>query len=280
MIFACIKSGSRAYHPALLDRMDSDLLQGEVMSIVLRALRRASILFTLLLLPVASFAGFSVSNGQLVDNNGTPFVMRGINYPYTWYQSRPTQQDFAAMAATGANTVRLVLSTGGQWPRITGAQVSQFIQWSKDNRMIAVLEVHDSTGWTESAPAVPISNATAYWPSSDIRAAINGQENFVIINIANEPFGNNTTANYTPDTIAAIQALRNAGLTHTLMVDAANWGQDWSNTMRSNAMQIWNADTRRNLVFSVHMYEVYAQASADLDLHAGVRRHGPAAGRR
>ncbi len=232
------------------------------MSNVLRVLRRASILCTLLLLPVASFAGFSVSNGQLVDNNGTPFVMRGINYPYTWYQTRPTQQDFAAMAATGANTVRLVLSTGGQWPRVTGAQVSQLIQWSKDNRMIAVLEVHDSTGWTESQPAVPISNATAYWTSSDIRAAINGQENFVIINIANEPFGNNTTANYTPDTITAIQTLRNAGLTHTLMVDAANWGQDWSNTMRSNAMQIWNADTRRNLVFSVHMYEVYAQASA------------------
>ncbi|HEU5137742.1 MAG TPA: cellulase family glycosylhydrolase [Steroidobacteraceae bacterium] len=232
------------------------------MSNVLRALRRASILCTLLLLPVASFAGFSVSNGQLVDNNGTPFVMRGINYPYTWFQSRPTQQDFAAMAATGANTVRLVLSTGGQWPRVTGAQVSQLIQWAKDNRMIAVLEVHDSTGWTESTPAVPISNATAYWLSSDIRAAINGQENFVIINIANEPFGNTTTANYTPDTITAIRALRNAGVTHTLMVDAANWGQDWSNTMRTNAMTIWNADTRRNLVFSVHMYEVYAQASA------------------
>ena len=84
----------------------------------------------------------------------------------------------------------------------------------------------------------------------------------MIINIANEPFGNNTTANYTPDTIAAIQALRTAGLTHTLMIDAANWGQDWSNTMRNNAMPLWNADTRRNLVFSVHMYEVYAQASA------------------
>ena len=58
--------------------------------------------------------------------------------------------------------------------------------------MIAVLEVHDSTGWSEQAPAVHISNATAYWLSSDVRAAINGQENFVIINIANEPFGNNT----------------------------------------------------------------------------------------
>ena len=123
--------------------------------------------------------------------------------------------------------------------------------------MIAVLEVHDSTGWSEQTTAVPISNATAYWTSSDIRAAINGQENFVIINIANEPFGNNTTANYLPDTIAAIQALRTAGLTHNIMIDAANWGQDWSNTMRTNAMQLWNADTLRNLTFSVHMYEVY-----------------------
>jgi mannan endo-1,4-beta-mannosidase len=104
---------------------------------------------------------------------------------------------------------------------------------------------------------VPISNATAYWTSSDIRAAINGQENFVIINIANEPFGNTTTANYLPDTIAAIQALRAAGLTHTIMIDGATWGQDWQNTMRTNAMQLWNADTRRNLLFSVHMYEVY-----------------------
>jgi mannan endo-1,4-beta-mannosidase len=210
----------------------------------------------------ASFAGFSISNGQLVDNNGTPFVMRGVAYPYTWYQTRPVQQDIASIAAMGFNSVRYVLSTGGQWPRVTGAQLSQIIQWSKDNRLVAVLEVHDSTGWTESAPAVPISNAVAYWTSADVRAAINGQENFVIINIANEPFGNNTTANYTPDTIAAIQGMRNAGITHTLMVDAANWGQDWSNTMRTNATQIWNADTRRNLVFSVHMYEVYAQAAA------------------
>ena len=213
----------------------------------------------------ASLAGFSISNGQLVDNNGVPFVMRGMAYPFAWFTQRypsQTQQDIVNMSATRANTVRFVLGTGAQFTRSSGAQVAQLIQWAKDNRMIAVLEVHDSTGWSESTPAAPISNAVAYWTSSDIRAAINGQENFVIINIANEPFGNTTTSNYTPNTISAIQSLRNAGITHTLMVDAANWGQDWSNTMRSNATQIWNADTRRNLVFSVHMYEVYAQASA------------------
>ena len=228
---------------------------------ILRALRRAAILCTLLLLPAAGFAGFFISNGQLLDNNGTPFVMRGVNYPYTWFQSRNTQQDLAAIAATGSNTVRVVLSTGGQWARVNGTQVSQIIQWCKDLKMIAVLEVHDSTGWSEQTTAVPISNATAYWTSSDIRAAINGQENFVIINIANEPFGNTTTANYVADTSTAIRGLRTAGLTHTIMIDGATWGQDWSGTMRDNAMALWNADTLHNLVFSVHMYEVYQSLS-------------------
>ncbi|HEU5137741.1 MAG TPA: cellulase family glycosylhydrolase [Steroidobacteraceae bacterium] len=255
------------------------------MSNVLRALRRASILCTLLLLPISSFASFIItSTGQIQDANGAPFVMRGVNYPYTWFQSRPTQQDLAAIKATGSNTVRLVLSTGGQWARVNGPQVAQLIQWCKDLSMIAVLEVHDSTGWSEQTTAVPISNATAYWLSSDIRAAINGQENFVIINIANEPFGNNTSGVYTNDTATSIRALRSAGITHTLMIDGANWGQDWSGTMRTNAMTLWNADTLRNLIFSVHMYEVYQslatvsaymQAFDDMNLPLIVGEFGP-----
>jgi hypothetical protein len=32
-------------------------------------------------LPVAGFAGLAISNGQLVDGNGVPFVMRGVAYP-------------------------------------------------------------------------------------------------------------------------------------------------------------------------------------------------------
>src|SRR5688572_20856870 len=239
--------------------------EGDFMSTILRAFKRAAIICTLLLLPAAGFAGFAISNGQLVDNNGTPFVMRGVAYPYTWYSWRgeaTVQQDIANIAATKANTVRYVLSTGGQWARIQGSEVASVIEWAKARQMISVLEVHDSTGWSEGSGSVHINNAVQYWTSSDIRAAINGQENFAIINIANEPFGNNTTANYVADTISAIRALRAAGITHTLMIDAANWGQDWSNTMRTNAMQIWNSDPQRNMVFSVHMYEVYGQASA------------------
>lgn len=219
------------------------------------------------LLPLAASAGFRVENGRLLDNNGNAFVMRGVNYPHAWYTARypsATQQDLANIAATKSNTVRFVLSTGAQYTRTSGSEISNLIQWSKNQKMVAMFEVHDSTGWgdTQFAPnAVPISNAVSYWLSSDVLSAIQGQENYVIINIANEPFGNNASGSYVNDTISAIRSLRNGGLTHTLVVDAANWGQDWSGTTRNSAATIFNADTLKNTVIAVHMYEVYQDSN-------------------
>src|SRR5688572_17491591 len=224
-------------------------------------IQRWSLAAVLLAAPVSALAGFSISGRQLLDNNGNNFIIRGINHAHTWYPGNTAS--FADIAATGANTVRVVLATGGQWTRNSGADVANVISLCKANRLICMLEVHGSTGWPESAAAVNISNAAAYWTSSDIMSAIQGQENFVLINIANEPFGNNVAATtYVSNTISAIQTLRNAGLTHTLVVDAANWGQDWQFILRDNATQIFNADTRRNTLFSVHMYEVFNNASA------------------
>ncbi|WP_323813175.1 cellulase family glycosylhydrolase [Cellvibrio sp. NN19] len=208
-----------------------------------------------------AFAGWSVSGTQILDPNGNNFVFRGVNHAHSWYTSR-LNQSMQDIAATGANSVRVVLSNGTQWTRNNGADVTNVINQCKANKLVCVLEVHDSTGYGESAAATHISKATEYWLSSDIKAAITGQEDYVIVNIANEPFGNSTSAStYTSDTITAIKALRSGGLTHQLMVDAANWGQDWKNAMRDNATSIFAADSLKNTVFSVHMYEVYGNAS-------------------
>lgn len=208
-----------------------------------------------------AFAGWSVSGTQILDPNGNVFVHRGVNHAHSWYTSR-LNQSLQDIAATGANSVRVVLSNGTQWTRNNGADVTNVINQCKTNKLVCVLEVHDSTGYGESAAATHISKATEYWLSSDIKAAITGQEDYVIVNIANEPFGNSTSAStYTSDTITAIKALRSGGLTHQLMVDAANWGQDWQNAMRDNATSIFAADSLKNTVFSVHMYEVYGNAS-------------------
>ena len=185
-----------------------------------------------------AFAGWSVSGSQILDPNGNNFVFRGVNHAHTWYPDR-LNQSLRDIAATGANSVRVVLSNGTQWTRNGGADVTNVINQCKANKLVCVLEVHDSTGYGESAAATHISRATEYWLSSDIKAAISGQEDYVIVNIANEPFGNNTSAtDYTNDTITAIRALRSGGLTHMLMIDGSTWGQDWQNAMRDNAPAI------------------------------------------
>ncbi|TXS44003.1 cellulase family glycosylhydrolase [Streptomyces sp. t39] len=202
--------------------------------------------------------GFHVSDGRLLDAGGNDFVLRGVNHAHTWYTAR-TPQALKDIKALGANSARIVLSSGDQWTRNDAADVSAVVEQCKASRLICVLEVHDTTGYGEAGAAVPLSRAVDYW--LDVRSAVEGQEKYVIINLGNEPYGNTGYADWTSGTSAAIGRMRAAGFDHTLMVDAPNWGQDWSFTMRDNAPSVFAADPDRNTVFSVHMYGVYDTAA-------------------
>ncbi|TDC73084.1 glycoside hydrolase family 5 protein [Streptomyces hainanensis] len=201
--------------------------------------------------------GLRISNGRLVESTGNDFVMRGVNHAHTWFRTQTNS--FADIKRLGANTVRVVLSTGDRWTRNDAADVTNVINLCRNNRLICVLEAHDTTGYGEQSGAVSLSRAVDYWIS--VQSALAGQENYVVLNIGNEPYGNNNAGAWTADTQSAISRLRNAGFDHTLMVDAPNWGQDWSGTMRSNAQAVFNSDVDRNTLFSVHMYGVYDTAA-------------------
>ncbi|MBG0565010.1 cellulase family glycosylhydrolase [Actinoplanes aureus] len=221
-------------------------------------LTAAAAVFTLAQ-PAQAAAGFTVSGTRILDANGNAFVMRGVNHAHTWYQDR-TPQALADIKALGANTVRVVLGSGQRWGPDSAANVSAVISQCKANRLICVLEVHDTTGYGEQAGAATLAQAVDYWIS--IKSALDGQENFVILNIGNEPYGNGSTAtNWTADTKSAITRLRAAGFQHQIMVDAPNWGQDWQFIMRDNAASVFAADPQRNTVFSIHMYGVFDTAA-------------------
>ncbi|QEU84399.1 cellulase family glycosylhydrolase [Streptomyces viridosporus] len=205
----------------------------------------------------AAPTGFRVENGRLLEASGNDFVMRGVNHAHTWYPDRIDA--LAHIKAKGANTVRVVLSSGDRWTRNDASDVANVVARCKQNRLICVLEVHDTTGYGEQSGAVTLSRAADYWIS--VQSALTGQENHVIVNIGNEPHGNSGYANWTADTRAAIQKLRAAGFDHTLMVDAPNWGQDWAFTMRDNAATVFAADPDANTVFSIHMYGVFDTAA-------------------
>lgn len=215
----------------------------------------------------AAATGLHISDGRLVEGNGNDFVMRGVNHAHTWYPGET--QSLADIKATGANTVRVVLSDGFRWSKNGPDDVAAVIAQCKANRLICVLEVHDTTGYGEDSAAGTLDHAADYWIS--LKGVLAGQEDYVVINIGNEPWGNTDPAGWTAPTTAAIQKLRAAGFAHTIMVDAPNWGQDWQGVMRDNAQAVYDADTTGNLIFSIHMYSVYNTAQKVTDyLHAFV----------
>jgi mannan endo-1,4-beta-mannosidase len=215
----------------------------------------AVLLLIVLLQPTAQSqaSGFHISGRYLYDANGNRFIMRGIAHAHTWYPNETGS--FANIKATGANTVRVVLSSGDRWTRNDASDVANVIQLCKGNKLICVLEVHDTTGYGEEGAAISLAQAVSYWTS--IQSVLTGEEAYIIINIGNEPYGNTNTSGWLDDTLNAIAAMRSAGFEHTLLIDAPNWGQDWEHIMRDNAAQIFESDPDRNLVFDIHMYGVY-----------------------
>jgi len=131
--------------------------------------------------------GFYVDGGVLYDANGNSFVMRGINHAHTWF----TDKLFVALDAiedTGSNCVRIVLSNGEQWNENTADTVAGIIDACKERKLIAILEVHDATGYNDKESLLA---AAQYFV--DMKDVLIGEEAYVIINIANEWLGNSAT---------------------------------------------------------------------------------------
>jgi mannan endo-1,4-beta-mannosidase len=228
----------------------------------------ASVLF--FVKPADAAVGLRINSGRIVEANGTNVVMRGVSHPHVWYTGQTSS--FANIKATGANTVRVVLGSGQRWG--PSNDIPTVVNLCRTNRLLCVLEVHDTTGYGEEGAAATLDQAASYWISQ--RSALAGTENFIVINIGNEPFGNNeqVSATWPTATSNAIGRLRSAGFEHLIMVDAPNWGQDWRFIMRDNAQTVFNSDPQRNTVFSVHMYGVFDTAAEITDYLGRFRTAG------
>lgn len=193
-------------------------------------------------------AGFYVDGTKLYDANKNEFIMRGINQAYTWYKSE-TPTALKAIAAIGSNSVRLVLADGQQWSMDYLMYVQQLIEECKKLKLIAVLEVHDATG---SNSVEDLNKAVDYWIS--IKKTLIGNEKYVIINIANEWYGDwNNMDVWAKAYEQAIPRLREAGLSHTILIDSAGWGQ-YAKSIHEYGTQIFKSDPIKNTMFAIHMY--------------------------
>lgn len=210
----------------------------------------------------AQQGGFSIDGTQLIDANGNPFIMRGTSHPDVWYEGEFAS--YGEISDLGANTVRVVLGSGQRnWGVSTAARVQQIVDECKAQRLICMLEVHDTTGYGEESGAATLDQAVTFWQG--LFSVLDGEEAYVLINIGNEPVGNTNPQQWTQQTVDAIERMRSIGFEHTLVVDAPNWGQDWQNVMRDNAETVAAADEDGNTLFSIHMYAVYSNPQTVID---------------
>lgn len=202
-----------------------------------------------------SGSGFQVKGTALYDANGNRFVMRGINHPHSWFQNQ-LETAIPAIAKTGANTVRVVLSDGQQWKKIPLEDVEKIIKLCKDNKLICILEVHDVTGKDEIEG---LRKTAEYW--LEIKSALIGNEAYVILNIANEWIGSWDNAKMWYDGYSeAIKTIRGAGINNTIMIDAPGWGQ-YAKPIDDYGEKLFNDDPNKNTMFSIHMYGTAGKSS-------------------
>ncbi|MEV4514524.1 cellulase family glycosylhydrolase [Dactylosporangium sp. NPDC049525] len=230
----------------------------------MRSLVLVAVLAGALLVPAPAHAetapphtGIQVRDGRLVEATGSDLVLRGVNHDFMWYPDR--NGSFAGIKAAGANAVRVPFGIGHQWRKSGVDDVAKVVGLCKANRLVCILDAHDTTGFGQDKKAATIAQAVQFWLG--VRDALIGAEDHIIVNIANEPFGNGTTMPWVQQTSDAIRALRAAGFRHTLMVDAPGWGQDESFVMRDNAEKVRDADPTGNTLFDIHMYGEFDTAA-------------------
>lgn len=197
--------------------------------------------------PQLEQSGFYVDGATLRRADGSPFVMRGINHGHNWF---PDQEKtaFDAIAASGANTIRIVLSDGQRWKKDDKASLRKVIDAATSRGMIPVIEVHDGTG---SDDIEVLTKIAEYW--CEMADVLAGTENSCILNIANEWCGGWKSKVWRDGYTKVIPMIRQAGIKNTIMVDAAGWGQ-FGYSIRKYGAQVFNSDPLKNTMFSVHMY--------------------------
>lgn len=186
--------------------------------------------------------GFFVQDRFLYSKDNEKVVLRGINHMFIW-----TDRDgktIPEIAKTGANCVRIVWNTRG---RIS--DLDNIIGLAIANGMIPIPEIHDTTGNWRRLP-----DALDFWLRDETLQVISNHQEYLIINIGNEPSDVEQDPNDFFEAYSTIVIkMRAAGIRVPIMIDADFWGQSEKNIFRMGH-QLLQADPEHNLMFSIHMW--------------------------
>lgn len=203
--------------------------------------------------------GLHVIEGKyLSDKCGNKIVLRGINMG-SIYAVNFGLTEIDEISKSGANSVRIVLeqqyrdwTNGGKTTSLTAEKIAPVITACINKGMVPILELHDFTGSANIGADLP--KAAQWWVSDGIKALLLNYQQSIIINVANEPDnGSASDALYKQANVGAINTLRNAGYTCPIMIDAPNYGKDYTAFVNQGKV-ILESDPLQNIIFSVHAY--------------------------
>lgn len=206
--------------------------------------------------------GFFVVEGRLNDRLGSDFVMRGINHPVAWFQNSALSW-LDQIAMTDANSVRIVWETTAGSSQVLRASIERAVE----HGMVPMVELHDETGSND--PDGPGRLAQYY--VDELSELLEEFEPYLLVNIANEWGDYSSTAeSWVQAYRQAISVLRDAGINHTLVIDANDYGQRGL-TIVDNGQQLLDFDPQHNLLFSTHMYQAYENPQLIRDVIRGAQ---------
>jgi hypothetical protein len=148
-----------------------------------------------------------------------------------------------------------LLREGGPSTGYPLPDLRQAIQRSIDLGLVPMLEMHDATGERSNASMLALAQ---YLARSDVAELLREFEEHKLVNISNEWSGVDFAAAYSE----AIDILRAAGVHHTLVIDSNGWGQN-AGTIIQEAPGLLEHDPQGNLLFSIHVYERFADESGE-----------------
>ena len=198
--------------------------------------------------------GFFVVGSKLYDANGNDFRIRGLNHLH-W------DSPSIGIPKTGANTER--------WDIDFNQPIANNIalmQKSIANKLVPMPGAWEGTCDDGTAS---LSGIVGKWVAT--AAQWKAVEKHVLINIANEWGPSNSTI-WRDQYIAAVAALRAAGIKSTLVVDAGGCGQN-NLDLTQYAAAVLNSDPQKNILFSQHIYGGWQASNAQAwqtDLNQGL----------
>ena len=191
---------------------------------------------------------FSVSGRNVLDTDGDAVTLRGVNKMSVFDDDDPNGTGyFPQIAASGANTVRIVWAIKDDAGPTTVSQLDNLITNCRNNKMLPMIELHDATGDLSKVPQM-----VDYWVRDDVREVIFKHSAHLLLNIANEAGDGDVTTQQWVDTYTtAVRRLRSANIRVPIVIDAPDFGKNLT-VITQGASQLLAVDS--NLIFSFHPY--------------------------